>query len=513
MVHQTRWLLVVSLAVGLCSGSVAPAQQRKGTAVGGLRLEVAKLPEKVASGHDMELVVRFVNDADQPLACWVETGHLPTFLGWTMVRADGVRFEPTHVPVQTMWAKGVDGDLFHLAPGQSHVYRDTVRLFVPTTDTRPQGLTDRARPLPAGRYTFECRYARPDRKVRYCGEAFSYYTEEVADLWTGTVTADPQSFEVEVVDPAIDVKVQASVVLGDPLPVRIEVSNPTDRPLVLTQALRVSVASKAAGVGFARITDVDGEGRVLADGAPAPEFVVAPHGTRVVAVDLARLPFVGRFGPGAPQGLYELVRQGLFVIDVSFGTDRAMELAAWGDFVRVEPRAVTPAAGLKLTIAGAPERGRCTIELRNVSDHPLRVCRRLAIPEDLFFTIYDPAAAPGDAAGITRTAPSTPEALTDFVEMPTSARLVAGRNWNGDAFDPRRPLAATDFVMLAPGEVLRREVEIEKLVMDGLAPGNYRVMAFWRCLEPGFRFGLDAPLPVNGAATSEPIPWTVGSAR
>ncbi len=453
------------------------ATPRKIQAVGQLRLQ-AKLEHAVVDSRaPVVLTATFTNTGTGPVHFFVPE-HVPLvpFPSWKLVATDGRTFAPAARPFQSEWARGIQGTIRKLDPGE--VWSTTLR----TTGFRRVDLPTKARThseavrLPPGQYRVRCTYAKPTQDVPYGEASFRVRKQSVARLWTGEIQAPALALSITKTPiPTLELGGAARPIAGDPLELTLTVHNPTDTTLALAD-LSVALHFKPGG-GVAAVP-----ARVI-EGA-TPPFSVSPGAKLRVHVDLTRLVFDSRSGHF---GLYERIQAGTVRCSASWKRrGDGPELRSDGTSIRIRRRSAEPTPGLNLTLL---RMGGTRVQLRltNRSHSSIRVCKRLSWPREVRITLVDTAHQRNTHRSVTLFG----GLRMDEAPMPAPAQIVDCVSWNGSAYERPGALTAQDFGELASHGMLTREFDLTKLVHGHIPPGEYEVRATWSSLSDGRHLGLE----------------------
>lgn len=472
--------------VGIASTSSSSrdeAVRRKvaATPAGELRLRSSLGRLQVTTREAVELRAVFENPGAGPVRVFVPE-HVPLvpFPEWEVVAADGRRFVPAPAPFQSMWRRGVQGDVHEIGPGERFEVRQRFAFWFETTaGGDPSRRWKRVR-LPIGIHRVRCAYRQEEASVPFSPRAFEIERKPWPGLWTGTVRAPDVFLTVFAPsEPVARVVADEPAPIGGPAWIEAVLENPTGT-LLEVEALEVELFSKGGPDG--RAVAPRALWRVLepADGAPrAPA-----HGLLRVRVDLAGIPFRSSRFEEAPVCCYELVRGGRAGLRVRWRVrGRPEPIVADADTLQVDRRP-RPIDGLTLRLVPTGP-ASLRVELVNLGSEPLRLPRRMTWPTDLRVELRRTKAPGGGGASVTwRGGRSEPAPVAEPAPIPS------GLSWNGDRYESVAPLGPGDFAELPPGRAWTRELRLHELVDGGLPPGDYRVRVTWTALADGRHLGL-----------------------
>jgi hypothetical protein len=411
--------------------------------------------------------------------------------------------------VQTAYPHGIRllGELVTLDPGESKTFRYEVRdvVEVKKDEKRREG---KHLPLKPGSYEILARYEKKDDTVEYTTEKIFARERRIVDgLWTGDVKAAPLRFTVSPASGVFcEIDAPDNFLPGKKAILKLEIRNDTDRELSRDCRPKVRIYSKACGGGEA-IFGLRTDRSDAPEGGASP-LVLPPWGKARFEIDLTTLNFSALHGPlkgKSAVGFFELFGPGALHVAVELdftGGNAPAPLKSNDLWACVADRQLPAIPGLSLTLSTgketvAPgEKTELTVDLINESKADKNLCHRLDFPSRLFLVIEDADGKKKTLFSVTGSAPSELGGLFD-VPWEGSARIVRGLSWNRDAFEARKPLTRSDFILIEPVAGVQRSFDLNELLHGGLKPGRYKIHAAYRNLENGLRLGLPIPAEVG----------------
>lgn len=492
-----------------------PDPDGKGPPHKGLALALKMKKEVFSYKEPVEFEVNFMNVSDKGLS--FHSLELEPHVEFPQVKitGQGTTYLVYVSPVQTMWTEGVMvGHLVSLKPGEKKSFAvNADRFALPGSKGDPVV-------LPPGSYRATATYDKLDNTVLVSGKAFSYVTETIEGLWTGSVESGSVPFTVAA---SGEILCLLNLSTLDEA-VRVELINPFDRELKVEAEATVSVVSKAYGSGRARITlgtpgnlpgdhliDVLAAGcRNLEEGKTFP-IVLPARSSGVYAIYLSHINWENydKKKP-SPVGIHELVGGGgSFSLGIRYkdGEGRK-EISAGPIQIRLD---VTSGPDLsdhvQLALSSPKDRFRVGEEIQILSvlspkeGKDVMINERFSFPSELCFEITDPE---GKRSSHNATTVGHDETGDMIMRSDLDTRIVAPHAWAGDRIPIAPPLSKSDFGILKSGEQarLKNSLDVNAAVDGGLKPGRYRIQAFYRNRDPGRRFGLETPALVGRVASN-----------
>jgi hypothetical protein len=503
------------LAWGLVLAVLSPAGAQDAPEANGLALVAEVAPSSVESGTPFVLDATLANTGAEPIEVLLPL-HLGsvTFPRWLLRHEDGRVFTTYDGPFQSMWQRGLQGELLRLAPGETKSFRTTVRRVHPFDERMDRPSPTQLAPgfPPPGRYAVVARYEKEDDRVSWSDVDFQTTTRRHEGLWTGRVVSEPVTLFVEPPRRfAVTLEAPARVTSGAPYPIAVHVANHSDEPIQGDVALCLSAGTKAYGSANVRLVFNGQAHRLAMSDDEVWRVRLEPETVRTIRLDLAALTFLrDRPAYPSPVGLYDLLGTGTFHLGVQLmGSDGAVRTEA-GMFRGIEGLEPTGNLGglrLRLETAGhVGNRPRVTATLVNEGTDAVRVPATLSWPRHVFFALAHDGATHRYA--VTRDA-GRGGLLLMSADGPTDhATLPDPLAWDGDRYETPPPAADQAFALLAPGAALARTFVVGDLLSakNALDHGGYpvEVTAYWRNRDTGARLSLD-PLLAVGLLRSEPV--------
>ncbi len=474
-----------------------------------LELQAAIAEETVESGAIVQLEATFRNTGSDDAQLFLprHVGAVP-FPTWILRHEDGRLFTPARPAFQSMWKRGLQGEVVKLAVGATRAFRCDVVRVLPFDEAHNRAApTQRAATfLPPGRYSVLARYVKKDDRVPYSEEVLRTAPRRLEGLWTGRVDSPALPLVVETARRfAITLDARETVPTGASYPVALRIANASAEHLDQDVALLLTVGTKAHGSAALRFV-MDEAGERLASSAEETErLTMAPGTVREVRVDLTTFAFDrDRPAHSTPVGFYELLGTGTFHLGARIVDADGRTLTEAGLYPRIEPLApVAEQEGLRLRLEAMdddPLTRRVRLTLVNTGTNAVCVPATLAWPHHAFFAL----ASDGEHTryAVAHGAGERRSRLMRWSGGPTEhATLPAPLRWDGDRYEGTPTATHPTIVSLAPGAFLTRMFVLDDLLDEKSASKVGRtavqVTAYWRNREDGARWGAQPRLVVG----------------
>lgn len=249
-------------------GTVEPSVSRAADTQNGLRLSIQVEPTDITEADTLKLVGILENVRSTPIRFFKPRDFdLVSLRNWRFVRSDGKVFTAWPKPFQTAVNVGMQGEILELEGREKRVLvQADVRLLVPAESASEQRYWQSPLPPEPGEYSVSFTHQWFDNRVPFESPGMTGGEYRPIDgLWTGKLESNGVKIVVRPPKrPLLRLSASGEVRVGDPCPITIRVSNPTDQPLLLTGAfgLRVFNMGRSGSLRFRTVPRVE----VLADG-------------------------------------------------------------------------------------------------------------------------------------------------------------------------------------------------------------------------------------------------------
>lgn len=240
------------------------------------------------------------------------------FPAWRAVREDGAEFRPYDAPFQSMWTEGDLGSLVALSGARTWESSHAAPLWVRAEAAAEADAWLTPLPLAPGRYRLRCAYEQKDATIPVAGPAFTTSTRTVQGLWTGRAEAPPIDLEVAR-RPVVSLSIDGPRDVPDAgaYGLTLVLRNDTPTAQRLTGVLTLNASSKPEGTSYALLLLGEPQ-KALAPGE-SQTLELAPGAERRFTVDLGALQWVQQRHKSRAGRLADLLGQGLFHLQATFG--------------------------------------------------------------------------------------------------------------------------------------------------------------------------------------------------
>ncbi len=498
MAHRT----FPTLALGfLALLSATQARAEEPGAVRGLRIEIGAMAQPVDADARLALTVTFRNLGAETLHVYQPLhATLVPFPRWTFTSESWGTFVPHGAPFQSMFRKGLQGEILRLVPGASHAHTLRVSTFR-KLDASGKASGD-PQPLPPGSYMVGARYVRPTTQVPYAETMGRTIRRAHEGLWTGDVSAEPVSLTVKARErPVLSLDAPKDLASGAAVPLRITLMNHSKEALRGRAALAIAVGTKAYGSCFARFL-VTGDGLLPVPKPGATNTIDLGAGeslTRTVDLAAIDMRMVRQLGWHAAHeqldvGFHDVISEGSFRITAHLMDELGNTIAEGGIRRSLRPLVLREdVLEVRLERRGL-DHGRVPVVeviIANRGTEPVRLPAALHYPANVFFSLE--TAGKRGTYRLTQVASGRLGRVLRPDEPGHRARIAEGLAWKLGACEQRGPQRGATSVLLPPGGELRRRFRLAELVDAGelLEWGPFQLTAYYRNRESGARMGLE----------------------